>query len=62
MTHQTKRELLEDLEARMDNAMRNLDFLIERAEGGELTRLRGKREGVNLALSYVREYTRGGAA
>ena len=55
---------LDDLVTRLEEAGRHLTGLANRpAIGGpERARLMSKREGVTLALSYAREYLRGGAA
>ena len=51
-----------DLIYRLEVARDNLMGLAQRPTVtlGERYRLEAKREGVNLALSYAREYTRGG--
>ena len=48
---------LGDLEARLERAAAKLDLMQQSATSrSEVLRLKSKREGVKLALSYAREY------
>ncbi|UJE15629.1 hypothetical protein SEA_MADIBA_85 [Mycobacterium phage Madiba] len=52
-----------DLINRMEDAIRLLNFMADEKrarfpDGTDFDRLRGKAEGVRLALSYLREYVR----
>lgn len=49
--------LIEDLIPRLERAMKSLDLLIRHESWSEheKVRLQGKREGVQLALSYAQE-------
>ncbi len=49
--------ILEDLKERLNNAAQVIHtFHVDTADPRERARLRGKREGVRLALSYLEEY------